>query len=725
MQAIAEDSHGIPAPVPANTTVQLNGKAAGFTGIFSDAACKQAGVDVVLPAGSTTATFYFSAESLQQVTVTAVAPKLKMGTLVVKVAPGPPAMLALTGFGYMKTISCSSAVAINVEDALGNPSPVKQPLLVTFSGYGSATIYEDTACTHAVGTVTVPAGSASVPVYLRDPRGETLALTVSAKGFANASMPMLVAVPSGPPYSKVGAGKVAYSCPSRGIVIPPPQNGVDNLSPVVASSRPRQTLCIEGEHRIAAPLTPKPDQTWIGIGGNVRISGAVQLTGWQPFSTGVWRYTGPYSTQKNTLTDFAVGVPSCYTVSIYQDDLFYRKNTGADDQRIMRVLSLAELTGALTTPGQAETPAENQRFFFDYGGAVNGRPAIYINFDPTTYIVDLPIIQTVIAGTGVGQVTIQNITLEKALNTVIATGNSWTLQDTTIRFAHNTGLVAASGIQKAFFKMNRVNITNNGQYGLDAGNWTNIQNSDFSWGNIANYRKRMTVADSNCGGYYASGAMKVVHVQGLSPSFPGLAITNSIVRNNIGHGGWDDVGSRFITVQGNHFYANEGTGYLHEIGCEIQFSGNEVDHNGFALKNPTSGLAALILNDSNNGTFVGNTIHDNQSGVINLYLQPTHINMLSNSCLGASSDGDTSNSMKNNLVESNQIYYCSTGATVGQTDSNLQTAIARNNRFLSNSYHMLNSTGAFWWNPGAVTWSQWQANGQDPGGKLIVGCTYP
>jgi hypothetical protein len=727
MQVTADDSHGNPAPVAANTSVQLSGNVVGvlFTGIFSDAACKQPSVSVLLTTGSTKATFYFSDKFVQQVTLEAAASMLTTGSLVVNVASAPPSKLAVTGFAYMKSISCSSALAITVTDVFGNASPVKQAHLITLGNFGSATIYNDTACTHAVSTVTMAAGSAIIPVYLRDPKGENLTLKVSTSAYGSASKAMTVAVPAGPPGSNVGAGKVAYTCPSDATVIGPPQNGVDNLSPAVTSSTAGQTLCIEGEHRIAAPLTPKANQTWIGIGNNVRISGAVKLTGWQPFSSGIWTYTGPYSTQMNTLVDFAINVPSCFIVSTYQDDLFYRKNTGADDQRIMRVLSLAELTGALTTPGQAETSAENQRFFFDYKGVVTGVPAIYLNFDPTNYIVDLPVIQTVIAGKGAAGVTIQNITLEKALNTVIATGNSWKLQDTTIRFAHNFGLLAAAGTQKAAFTLNRVNITNNGQYGMSAGNWTNIQNSELSWGNIANYRKRVTVPDSNCGGYFGAGAMKVVHVQGLNASVPGLTIANSSVHHNIGHGGWDDVGSQFITIQGNHLYANEGAGYSHEIGCDILFTGNEVDHNGFALKNPSSGVAAVVVNDSNNGTYTGNTIHDNRNGIVNLFLQATHVSMLSNPCLGASSDGDTSNATKNNLIQSNQIYYCSTGAGVGQTDSNLDSAAERNNRFLSNTYHMQSSTGAYWSNPFAVTWSQWQADGQDPGSTLNVGCTYP
>ena len=53
---------------------------------------------------------------------------------------------------------------------------------------------------------------------------------------------------------------------------------------------------------------------------------------------------------------------------------------------------------------------------------------------------------------------------------------------------------------------------------------------------------------------------------------------NTIVHHNIGHGGWDDVGSQFMTIQGNHFYTNESAGYSHEIGCDVLFSGNELDH---------------------------------------------------------------------------------------------------------------------------------------------------
>jgi hypothetical protein len=63
---------------------------------------------------------------------------------------------------------------------------------------------------------------------------------------------------------------------------------------------------------------------------------------------------------------------------------------------------------------------------------------------------------------------------------------------------------------------------------------------------------------------------------------------------------------------------------------------------------------------------------------------------------------------------------------VGYTDSDLSKAISRNNVFLSNTYHVGDGTGTFWANPFAETWSQWQADGEDPGmPPPTVGCIYP
>ncbi len=657
-------------------------------------------------------------------TITASATGLTTATEVLSVDPAAPSKLTFTGAHYLKPTTCSSPLTISAADAYGNSSPVSKSELISLSGIGSGTLYNDISCSNAVNTVTLAPGASSSSVYLRDGVSQSLTLQASSADFGGANTSVNVTA-SGLPIPTVGAGLVSYACPGSATLVPPPVGEQDTLATVVANSKSGQTLCIEGEHRLSAPITPKNNQTWIGIGNDARISGAVQLTSWQPYSSGVWTYTGPHAKQENTLVDFATGIASCYTVSIYQDDLFYRTPGQNDDQRVMRVLSLPELTGALTTPGQWETAGENQRFFFDYSGAVSGSPAIYINFEPSNLIVDLPVLGTVVMGQGVQAVTLENLFIEKALNTAIQSGPSWTIQDTTIRFAHNNGLLGATGTQSARFILNRVLITNNGQYGVNGGAWNTFQNSEVSWNNIANYRKLASVPNASCGGYFASGGLKVDTAQGVSASVPGSIMTNNKLHHNIGPGGWDDIGSQYLTVTGNQIYSNEGAGYFHEIGCEIAFSGNQLYSNGVSIKNPDTGFGALHINSSNNGTFSNNIFHDNVNQAILLFLQENHKKMLSNPCLGASSDTDTSNSLKNNLLQSNTVYDCKTPGSIGQLDQNLSTAISRNNRFLTNSYHMGNATSLYWIDPFELNWPGWQSHQQDPDGTLTVGCTYP
>src|SRR5947209_5421637 len=108
MQVTAEDSTGTPAAVTSDTSAPLTGRVTGalFTGMFSDSKCTQVAVSVVILNGSTTGTFYFDDNLLQQVTLTASPANLTAGSLVVNVAAAPPSKISLTGFTYMKTTTC-------------------------------------------------------------------------------------------------------------------------------------------------------------------------------------------------------------------------------------------------------------------------------------------------------------------------------------------------------------------------------------------------------------------------------------------------------------------------------------------------------------------------------------------------------------------------------------------------------------------------------------------
>ena len=148
-----------------------------------------------------------------------------------------------------------------------------------------------------------------------------------------------------------GAGKSNVPC--QGTIVSP----TDDIVGVINGGKENQTFCIEGEHRITSSINVRSGQSLIGTTPDARISGAVVLTPWQPTSTqGVFYYDGAYAAiHPHQQTQFAPGRKNvCYLVTTYADDLFFRTNP-ANDQRIMRVLSQAEVdpTQKVTTRGQA------------------------------------------------------------------------------------------------------------------------------------------------------------------------------------------------------------------------------------------------------------------------------------------------------------------------------------------------------------------------------------
>jgi hypothetical protein len=535
-----------------------------------------------------------------------------------------------------------------------------------------------------------------------------------------------------------GAGKLDYSCPADGIDIFPE----DDAAAIVDAAPPSATLCFHGEHRVTSTLIAKSGQTWIGVDTDARISGAQPLTDWQSAGPGIWVYSGPWAkqtNQPNQCTQISPGVDACYQVSTYEDDVFY------NDQRMMRVLSLDQLTGAEPLPpGQAQTDAEVGHFFFDYDNH-----QIYIDQDPSDASIDLAVLDVLVAasaaiatcsgspgGARAGNVTLENLLIEKALFTAVDAhgARSWTLQDCTVRFAHVSGISGGGGTEAQRTVYNRVLITNNGRYGIaSGGSWITIQDSELSWNNIANYRRiAATGGGTPCdvspgghpGGYWGAGATKFVLSQGSSTD-PGLWISGLNSHHNVGDGFWTDIHNQYVAVANSHFHDNERSGYFHEISCEIEISGSEFDHNGLPLKNNDIVGGGISVNDSNNGFFHDNLFHDNGGYGVQLIFQPSHTGMLLPSpiqCVSPppSSDGDTSQVMMNNLIQNNSIYMCS-----GYTGSNGAVLSDRNNQFAENTYFVPSAIGSWWRDPFFETWDQWQADGQDPDGSLIESCSYP
>ena len=529
-----------------------------------------------------------------------------------------------------------------------------------------------------------------------------------------------------------GAGKSNVPC--QGTVIGPS----DDIVSIINNGSEGQTFCIEGEHRITATINVKPGQSLIGTTNNSRISGGVVLSPWHATSTaGVYYYNGPYAnTQPHQQEQFNSGGDNvCYWVSTYLDDLFFRTGTN-NDQRIMRVLSQNEVdpTQPVVTQGQAVTAGEAGRFFFDYTNHL-----IYVslpnNQDPNTATVDLAISMndpkgdSLINGNGHSNVTLQNLFIEKSMNYGIWAGTGWTLEDVTVRFIHNVGVYGfmSSATQPA--SIEDTLLTNNGRKALGYGFSTNltITNSEMSWNNIANFEKSNgAVGSGRCHGYGDVGAVHIYQDIGTA-SQPALVVDHLWSHDNIGHGLWSDGGTQYVQITNSTLNANEGYGYDHEISCQIAFSGNAVYGNGFPIKNPGWG-GGVVVNDSNYGTFSSNLIYGNNGFAFQLQLQKNHPGMLSNACLGAKNDGDTSNSLEYNQVSSNSMYACS-GDSIGKAWGAGGPLISRNNQYQSNQYYLASTSSDFFTDANDsdqyihMNWSGWQQSNHDSQGSLTVGCS--
>jgi hypothetical protein len=536
-----------------------------------------------------------------------------------------------------------------------------------------------------------------------------------------------------------GAGKSNVPC--QGTVISP----TDDIVSIINGGQPNQIFCIEGEHRIASSIQLQSGQSLIGTTANSRISGATILSPWQSTSTqGVYYYDGPYAQtephQQNQI--HAGGENVCYWVSTYQDDLFFRTNS-TDDERVMRVLSEAEVssTQPVTTPGQAVTAGEAGRFFFDYA---NHR--IYLslpkNQNPNDVTVDLAInldgqkSNTLLYGPGQSNVTLQNLTIEKGMNYGLFGGNSWTLKDMTIRFIHNVGLYNIFGSIGHPAVIEDTLFTNNGRTGLNAASTINLtlRDSEMSWNNIANFRATTGQTGSGvCQGYDDAGAFHIYHDVGTQSQLA-VIVNNLWSHDNIGDGLWSDGGTQYTQITNSIFDGNERYGYLHEISCQVLFSNNTIYGNGYPLKNLDIPGGGVDVSNSNYGTFRSNLLYGNDGPsayAFHLTLQSLHDDMDINTCLGAGSGEDVSNTLKNNQVLNNAIYSCSGEAAIGKVWGPGGTLNSRGNQYQSNSYHLADSTSN-WFSDGdnagnyvPQDWGTWQQMGHDVEGTLTVGCYSP
>lgn len=475
----------------------------------------------------------------------------------------------------------------------------------------------------------------------------------------------------------------------------------DDVVGIVNGAVAGTSFCFHGIHRVSETLVPKDNQSWVGV-DNARLTGAERLGPWALFETGVWRYDGPLAAVMNIRDEFtSTGKIACNEVSIYQDDVFY------DDQRMMRVLSLDQLRGIEALPqGQAETEGEFGRFFFDYD---NDR--IYIDQDPAAAFVELALLDKLIQSAADG-VRLRNLILEKALTNIVdgLGSTSWIIDGVTIRFAHNTGIHAGHGKGTKPYIIRNSRITNNGQGGILAGgSFIHVLDTELSWNNIVNYR--VLRESGECGSMEGTAGARFFRNIAGTETIPGLVISGVDVHHNITDGIHVDIHSIWVRITDSSFHDNEKSGLAHEISCATEVAFNQFTGNGLALKNTDQRGAGVILFVSNDANIHDNIFAGNTHSSVFLSLEP-HDNLTGISCMNISSDTDTSDALKHNVVERNTMEMCLGASAGGKVPL---TLAIRDNWFRDNTYILEDNTTPWWRDrglPALLYFDEWQATGQ-------------
>jgi len=451
-----------------------------------------------------------------------------------------------------------------------------------------------------------------------------------------------------------------------------------NLETAVAQQPAGTTFLLKaGLYRLQS-VPPKNNDTFIGEpsvptaqGVGTVVSGAKVLTGF--VSSGPYWVVKGQTQKESQYGPCAAAHPMCG----YTDDLFLDNNV------LTRVAALRGMT-----TGQ---------WYFDTTGG-----NIYMADNPAGHTIETSITPVAFFGPARG-VTISGLTVEKYACPAQfgAIGNQypapgWIVKSSEIRWNHGTGLSLNSDSQA----LNNF-IHHNGQKGLGVGYWevpaTNVtvSGNEISFNNYAGFDPG-----------WEAGGTKFWQTTNL-------VVTGNNVHDNLGSGLWTDTDNVNTIYDGNTVTNNQGPGIQHEVSFSAIIRNNTVEGNG---PNPGNWLwqsQILIQNSQNvqvyNNTVVATATNGNGIGVINQ-------NRGSSKHLGLPW------AAINNYIHDNDVtYYAGSKATSGiVADYNASQALNGTNRFDNNHYHVVMNPShpQLWqWNR-PVTWSDWQAAGQDVHGTV-------
>jgi hypothetical protein len=277
---------------------------------------------------------------------------------------------------------------------------------------------------------------------------------------------------------------------------------------------------------------------------------------------------------------------------LFSQELFVTTSGQLDDEpvRLRRVTTLAELR-----PGCWYLDQSAHR--------------LYVAQDPCALgLIETSVIPTAIgapAGTGLSDVTIENLVIEKYASPIQVAavggpgGRDWTIRWVTVRYNHGTGIEMGPGTL-----VEHSQIRDMGQEGL-AGGGDAVERPTVLRASEVAYNRTLSV-DPN----WDAGGAKFSHAYRH-----GLVVENCWFHHNFGYGLWLDIDNDGVTIRSNRIEANDRAGILFEVSRNGRIYWNEVfgQTNG-PDKEIFNGAGIWIFNSERVEVY-DNVIHDNENGI--------------------------------------------------------------------------------------------------------------
>jgi hypothetical protein len=368
------------------------------------------------------------------------------------------------------------------------------------------------------------------------------------------------------------------------------------------------------------------------------------------------------------------------------DGCFHPQNLYFDNADYIHVTSLASVAAG--------------RWYYDFnggdGGVVNN---IYLTENPTGHIVELGAHYHAFYSYAVSSITIQGLMIEKyapfLMDAAISIrGPGWLVQNNEIRLNHGSGVLPKPGGNNARVLNN--SLHDNGDFGFGAGG---VTGGVFQGNTVYHNNIDHTLKGFGAGGGKFGGAINIL-------------VSSNTVHDNDGVGLWCDA-------YGNHQTYDHNTSYNNTMGIAIEICNDVTVTNNVVYGNGR--MAQIGTSSSSNVDIEHNTVTVSGPRVPGIAIGYT----TARGGCGAGCTIPTGMKVLNNYITLTGTRQKAAGAwDYSHTASSWQAP----GMFDGNTYCVpqLPWTETSWmWGQafGSMTWSAWQAAGQDIHGHLLDNCS--